>query len=224
MNHASNSPRDVVAGSASRTRLFSLVLALFGSACASEVDPILQQSLALSDADSMPTEHPPTGLAPSQPEATEVSAPRIVATYEGGLLVLDGRSLDVVSEHPLAGFLRLAPAGDERHVVVSTDNAYRFLDTGVTIDDHGDHAHYYAVPPRLTDLTVASQHPGHVTNNAGLTALFSDGSGRVELFDPSTLVSGTTRFSAYTAPAPHHGVAVALALPQGGLLVTVGTE
>jgi hypothetical protein len=63
-----------------------------------------------------------------------------------------------------------------------------------------------------------------VTHNAGITALFSDGSGRVELFDPMTLESGTTRFSTYTAPAPHHGVAVALSLPDDGLLVTVGTE
>ncbi|MET0341378.1 MAG: zinc metallochaperone AztD [Polyangiales bacterium] len=209
----------VITRGARRTKLFSLVLAITTSACANEAEHDLSPSVALSEAEAATTEP-----KPASPTPTEISAPRIVTTYEGGLLVLDGRSLGVVSEVPLEGFLRLAPAGDHRHVVVSTDNAYRFLDTGVTIEEHGDHDHYYAVPPKLTDLTVTGAKPGHVTHNAGLTALFSDGSGRVELFDPKTLVSGTTRFTTYTAPAPHHGVAVALSLPKGGLLVTTGTS
>ena len=41
---------------------------------------------------------------------------------------------------PLDGFLRLNPDGDARHVIVSTDDSFRVLDTGVTIEEHGDHA------------------------------------------------------------------------------------
>ena len=225
MTSTSISSHVVSSSSGRRTQLFSVVLALSASACISESGQAFSEALAPNDPEPAPAE-----AAPAQPEAaqpapagTEIAAPRIVTTYDGGLFVLDGRSLAVVSELPLAGFLRLAPAGDERHVVVSTDDAYRFLDTGVIVDDHGDHAHYYAVPPKLSDIVVPSEHPGHVTHNAGLTALFSDGSGMVQLFDPKTLLGGATRFSTYSAPAPHHGVAVALALPEGGLLVTVGT-
>ena len=216
--------------SAHRKHVVSLALMLSASGCSSDAWAEIYPNLPdLFDPDNNPPEpdsSEPEAPKPDAPatEPTEVSAPRIVTTYEGGALVLDGSSLEVVDEISLEGFLRLNPAGDDRHLVVSTGDAFRFLDTGVTIEDHGDHAHYYAVPPELTDLTVSSQKPGHVTHNAGLTALFSDGSGRVELFDPTTLESGKTQFISYMTAEPHHGVAVALALPEGGLLVTVGTE
>lgn len=216
--------------SARRKHVVSLVLMLSASGCSSdvwaEIYPNLPDIFDPETESPEPESPEPEAPKPDAPagEPTEVSAQRIVTTYEGGVLVLDGSSLAVVDEIPLEGFLRLNPAGDERHVIVSAGNAFRFLDTGVTVEEHGDHSHYYAVPPELTDLVVNSQEPGHVTHNAGLTALFSDGSGRVELFDPTTLESGTTEFSLFTTPAAHHGLAVAVALPEGGLLVTVGTE
>jgi hypothetical protein len=215
----------VCAPRARGTHLVSLALVLSGSGCSSEVwSEIYPHLPGIFDGETeSPDPDAPTPQEPA-PEQTEVSGPRIVTTHEGGALVLDGSSLAVVDEVSLAGFLRLNPAGDDRHLVISTGDAYRFLDTGVTIDDHGDHAHYYAEPPKLLDLSVPGNKPGHVTHNAGLTALFSDGSGIVELFDPRTLASGNTTFSTYTAAAAHHGVAVALALPEGGLLVTIGTE
>ncbi|WP_157002383.1 zinc metallochaperone AztD [Agromyces laixinhei] len=153
---------------------------------------------------------------------TEVSAPRVVVSYDGGLLVLEGDSLEPVDEMPLDGFLRLNPAGDARHVMVSTDDAFRVLDTGVTIEAHGDHAHYYAGAPELTDIEFAAEHPGHVTTHAGTTALFADGTGRVELFAPATLGGGRPESTTYESPAEHHGVAVAL--DDGGLLTTLGTS
>ncbi|MET0341372.1 MAG: hypothetical protein ABW252_10235 [Polyangiales bacterium] len=127
-------------------------------------------------------------------------------------------------EVPTGSLLRINPAGDHRHVVISTGSSFRFLDTGVTFVDHEDHVHYFADPPKLTELARPSQKPGHVVNNAGITALFSDGSGLVELFDASTLKSGAPTFTPYMAAAPHHGVAVPLATPAGGLVVSVGTE
>lgn len=153
---------------------------------------------------------------------TEVSAPRVVVSYDGGLLVLEGDTLETVDDVPLDGFLRLNPAGDARHVIVSTDDAFRVVDTGVTIEKHGDHAHYYAEAPELTDLEFAAEHPGHVTTHAGTTALFADGTGRVELFDPAALEGGDPDVTEYESPDAHHGVAVALG--DGSLLTTVGTS
>ena len=152
----------------------------------------------------------------------EVSAPRVVVSYDGGLLVLEGDSLETVDDVALDGFLRLNPAGDARHVIVSTDDSFRVLDTGVTIEEHGDHAHYYAESPELTEIEFAAEHPGHVTTHAGTTALFADGTGRVELFDPSTLVDGEPEVTEYESPEAHHGVAVAL--EGGALLTTLGTS
>lgn len=153
-------------------------------------------------------------------EQTEVNAPRVVVSYDGGLLVLEGDTLDVVGDVPLDGFLRLNPAGDARHVMVSTDDAFRVLDTGVEIDSHGDHAHYYAEDPELTDLEFPAEHPGHVTMHDGVTALFADGTGRVELLDPFDVADGDPEVEVYESPEAHHGVAVAL--PEGALLTTLG--
>ena len=144
---------------------------------------------------------------------------RLAATYDGGVLVLDGRTLNVVADIPLAGFLRLGAAGDDRHIVVSTDDAFRFLDTGVV---PGRRARPSA--PKLHDYQIDSDHPGHVTVNAGLTVLFSDGSGIAQIFPPDALGDALPSFEEWVAPAPHHGVVVALEGPDGKLLVTVGTE
>ena len=153
---------------------------------------------------------------------TEVQAPRVVVTYDGGVLVLEGDSLEIAGDIPLDGFLRVNPAGDERHVIVSTDDAFRVLDTGVTIDQHGDHAHYYAKAPELTGTTFPAEHPGHVTTHAGTTALFADGTGRVDLFDPTELEDGEPEVEVYESAEAHHGVTVAL--DGGRLLTTIGDE
>ncbi|HMO11535.1 MAG TPA: hypothetical protein PKB06_08560, partial [Actinotalea sp.] len=53
--------------------------------------------------------------------ATEVAAasPRLAITYDGGVLVLDGTTLEVLADEEIEGFARLNPAGDGRHFLVS---------------------------------------------------------------------------------------------------------
>ncbi|WP_092964844.1 zinc metallochaperone AztD [Agromyces sp. CF514] len=156
----------------------------------------------------------------------EVAAPRIVATYDGGVLVLEGDSLEVVDDIPLAGFLRVNPAGDGRRVLVSTDDAFRVLDTGVRVEAHGDHDHYYAVAPELTDLAFPASHPGHVTTNADTTALFADGTGEAQLYAGDDLRNARdlsdVDLVVHESESAHHGVVVPLA--DGALLTTVGDE
>ncbi|WP_395242494.1 zinc metallochaperone AztD [Agromyces sp. MMS24-K17] len=176
---------------------------------------------------SAPAAAPAADVDPSTPAEREVAATRVVAAYDGGLLVLEGDTLEVVADLPLDGFLRLHPAGDGRRVAVATDDAFRFLDTGVTVEEHGDHAHYRAVDPELTALTVPAEHPGHVTVNGGITALFADGTGDVVHFESERLRRSPADVDAlgaevHESAAAHHGVAVAL--PDGGLLTTIGTE
>ena len=78
-----------------------------------------------------------TAAAAVGPEATTAkpaqarsATPRLAVTYDGGILVLDAQSLALVGETELDGFNRLNPAGDERHVIVSTEDGFRVLDTG----------------------------------------------------------------------------------------------
>ena len=151
--------------------------------------------------------------------------PRLVMTHAEGITVLDAVSLEVVGEAGLEGFNRLNPAGDGRHVLVSTGSSFRVFDTGVWTEKHGDHGHSYAAPPALKEAAFEASKPGHAVFHAGRTALFSDGSGKVELFDPSGLAAeggALPESDVYSVAEAHHGVAVPL---QGGkLLVTLGND
>ncbi|MEU6250530.1 zinc metallochaperone AztD [Glycomyces sp. NPDC047010] len=142
----------------------------------------------------------------AEPDAVEVEN-ALVATYDGGVYVLDGDTLEVVEDLPLEGFNRVNPAGDGRHVLVSTATGFRVLD---------------ATAATLSDDEFAAAKAGHVVNHAGVTVLFADGSGEVTLFDPQDLGDGLPDTETFTTEHPHHGVAVELA--NGELLVTLGDE
>jgi len=132
--------------------------------------------------------------AESPPAQVDVSAP-VVATYDGGLFVIDGESLEVKADIPMEGFLRVNPAGDTEHVLVSTNEGFQVLD---------------AAGGQLTDTTFAAEEPGHVVPHGERTALFADGSGEVTVFDPHELANGAPEVETARAPEPHHGVAVVL--------------
>lgn len=167
-----------------------------------------------------------TSATSGQPKESQAPAPRLVMTHDSGITVLDAKTLKAVGETPLEGFNRLSPAGDGRHVLVATGDSFRVFDAGVWTEAHGDHGHSYVAAPELTDRAFSASKSGHVVRHAGRTVLFSDGSGKVEVFDPATLTdalkSGLPATTAYTTPEAHHGVAVELA--DGRLLVTVGNE
>ncbi|MEU6857528.1 zinc metallochaperone AztD [Glycomyces sp. NPDC046736] len=163
------------------------------------VPPLLAGGLLLAGC-SAPAEE----TAEEQP--IEV-ADAVVVTYDGGIYVLDGTTLEVMADLPLEGFNRLNPAGDGRHVLVSTADGFRVMD---------------AVSAELTDAEFAAPKPGHAVNHAGVTALFADGTGEVTVFDPDDLGDGLPEAETYTTEQPHHGVAVQL--ENGELLVTLGDE
>lgn len=163
--------------------------------------------------------------AASSRAAQEIQGPasRLVLTHAGGITVLDAASLAVVGEADLEGFNRLNPAGDGRHVLVSTGSAFKVFDAGVWTEKHGDHGHSYAAQPALTGVEFQASQSGHAVFHAGRTALFSDGSGQIEVFEPSGLAAETGALpesDVYTAPDAHHGVAVPL--EEGKLLITLG--
>ncbi|MFI6578154.1 zinc metallochaperone AztD [Nocardiopsis sp. NPDC050513] len=140
-------------------------------------------------------------------EAVSVNNP-LVTTYDGGLYVLDGDTLEVERDIELEGFNRINPAGDDRHLFVSTSEGFQLLDAAAGV---------------LTDDLIAADAPGHVVRHAGRTVLFADGSGEVTLLDSDALGEGLPEEpEQYTAEEPHHGVAVELS--NGELLVTLGDE
>ncbi|WP_209559958.1 zinc metallochaperone AztD [Frigoribacterium sp. PvP032] len=163
-----------------------------------------------------------TGAASEGGATTASSAqPRIAATYDGGVLVLDATTLETVADIELAGFTRVNPAGDGRHVLVSTEEGFQVLDTG-TWTEGGTH---HVAEPELTDLVFEAPTPGHVVRHGDKTILFSDGTGDTTVFDTADLldVSSTGELPAtetISSPEAHHGVSIEL--EDGTLLTTIG--
>ncbi|MFD5289959.1 zinc metallochaperone AztD [Streptomyces rochei] len=140
-------------------------------------------------------------------EAARVDNP-LVATFDGGLYVLDGETLKPAKTIELPGFNRVNPAGDDDHVVISTDEGFRVFD---------------AARQAFTDTEFKGAKPGHVVRHGGRTTLFTDGTGEVNVFDPAELGDGAEpRTRTYTSAEPHHGVAIELT--DGELVTTLGTE
>ncbi|MDT0379242.1 zinc metallochaperone AztD [Streptomyces sp. DSM 42041] len=153
-----------------------------------------------------------TGTVGSEKPEKKAGAPAsvedpVVVTYDGGLLMLDGQTLKAAEDIALDGYNRVNPAGDDRHVIVSTEKGFSVLD---------------AVAAAMTDVTFPGEKPGHVVRHAGRTVLFTDGTGEVTAFDPGELADGEPKADTFTSKAPHHGVAVEL--ENGALVSTVGTE
>ncbi|MFI6284099.1 zinc metallochaperone AztD [Streptomyces sp. NPDC051018] len=140
-------------------------------------------------------------------EAATVKDP-LVASYDGGLYVLDGETLKPAKTIELPGYNRVNPAGDKDHVVISTATGFRVFD---------------AARQKFTDAEFRGSKPGHVVRHGGKTVLFTDGTGEVNIFAPADLAGGKQPESrSYTSAEPHHGVAIELA--DGELLSTLGTE
>lgn len=147
------------------------------------------------------------GADDESPAAREPIADPIALTYDGGIFVLDGNTLELKGTTELEGFNRLNPAGDDDHLIVSTTEGFRAYD---------------ATAAEFTDVEFPGPKPGHVVRHAGRTVLFSDGTGEVIAFDSDALGEGTPPTDTYKAEQPHHGVAVELS--DGSLVLTLGTE
>jgi outer membrane protein assembly factor BamB len=150
--------------------------------------------------------------------------PRLVLTYDGGIQVLDASTLEEVGAVETEGFTRVNPAGDGRHVLVTTAGGFHVLDVGTWAEEHGDHDHYYTAAPALTEVVWEAQEPGHVVVHEGRTVLFDDGTGDVVAVPSGEIAEGPDaahEIRELTTSAPHHGVAVELS--SGEMVVSDGT-
>ncbi|WP_315638348.1 MULTISPECIES: zinc metallochaperone AztD [Microbacterium] len=137
--------------------------------------------------------------------------PRVAISYEGGILVLDGETLDTVADFDSEPFTRLNPAGDGRHVMVTMSEGFQVLDTGAGSTDDA----------ALTDTVFAADTPGHVVRHGGKTILYADGTSDTTIFDTAALGDdGLPEVETIDGVEAHHGVSVLL--EDGTFLTTVG--
>jgi len=137
---------------------------------------------------------------------------RVAISYEGGILVLDGETLETVADVDSEPFTRLNPAGDGRHVMVTMSEGFQVLDTGAGSTDE----------PELTDTVFEADTPGHVVRHAGKTVLYADGTSDTTIFDSDDLAKadGLPEVETVAGVEAHHGVSVVL--EDGTFLTTVG--
>lgn len=189
----------------------ALVSALALSACAEaggEEDP---EETGTPDGETAQNDDGTESIEPSDRETHEAGgpSPRLAVTYDGGVSVLDGATLENLGDFEAEGFLRVNPAGDGRHFFLTEGDSFRLLDAGTWGEPHGDHNHYYTTDPLLTDVTVDGDTPAHVVSHDDIGTLFFDGTGEYHWFDLAELdaESEIETESAETEGA-HHGVAV----------------
>jgi outer membrane protein assembly factor BamB len=156
----------------------------------------------------------PEGSASSDAQAGsgEAAGARVAVSYEGGILVLDGQTLETVSDFDSEEFTRLNPAGDDRRVMVTMSDGFQVLDTAAGSADEAE----------LTDTVFPADTPGHVVRHAGKTILYADGTSDTTVFDTAALATadGLPETETIEGVEAHHGVSIVL--EDGTFLTTVG--
>lgn len=153
----------------------------------------------------------PGSAAPASSAPAETGT-RVALSYPGGIVVLDGASLETLGDVSSEQFTRLNSAGDGRHVMVTTSEGFQVLDAGTPDAE-----------PELTDLVFPAAKPGHVVTHGGKTVLYADGTSDSTVFDSDALLASTDSLPAVeTIPGveAHHGVSIVL--EDGTFLTTVG--
>ncbi|MBO1031475.1 hypothetical protein IPV09_09015 [Tessaracoccus sp. SD287] len=194
----------------------ALTLAGCGSAPASTPAPLPSSSAHEDEHD----EHEEHGSSDGETQGVDARAPRLALTHAGGVMVVDATTMKLISDLPQQGFLRLRPTGNARFTMVDADgSALKVLDLGSWTQAHGDHGDSKVTTPGFTATTLAMKKTGHVSPHGGLTAVFDDGDGSIEVYESQHLGEpNPTPVRTLTVPA-HHGNAIPLA--DGKLLHTI---
>ncbi|MDP3952145.1 zinc metallochaperone AztD [Microbacterium sp.] len=163
-------------------------------------------ALLLAGCSAGPAAEAPESSATSSDAAAD--GPRVAVAYAGGVLIVDGETLEVVDDLPTEDFVRLNAAGDGRHAFVTTSEGFQLLDVH---------------EPELTDLVVEAAAAGHVVRHGGKTVLYDDATSDTTIFDTDSLadVDGALPDAQVIEGVDaHHGVSVVL--EDGTFVTTVG--
>ncbi len=163
-------------------------------------------ALLLAGCSATPAAEPVSEASPES--STETAGLRVAVAYAGGILVVDGETLEVIADLPSEEFVRVNPAGDDRHVVVTTSEGFQFLDM-----DAAD----------LTELVVPAAAAGHVVRHGGKTVLYDDATSDTTVFEAAALAEMDGALPdavVIEGVEAHHGVSVVL--EDGTFATTVG--
>ncbi|MHA7179488.1 zinc metallochaperone AztD [Arthrobacter sp. MDB2-24] len=169
----------------------------------------------------------PASNATAAPETTTSAAaaasptPRVALTYDGGVMVLDGTTMELEGDMPIDGFTRLNPAGDGRHALVTVPEGFQVLDLGTWTDSSGSHQ----AAPKLTNLRFEADTAGHVVQHGDKTILYADGTSDTTIYTTDDLLEDPDSLpvtEVIEGEEAHHGVSIVL--EDGTFLTTVGNS
>ncbi|MEV8273537.1 zinc metallochaperone AztD [Microbacterium sp. NPDC077184] len=172
----------------------------------------LGATVALTACAGTPSSAPASDAPASDAAAVSDAGTRVALAYPGGIVVLDGETLEVLGDVDSEEFTRLNPAGDGRHVMVTTSAGFQVLDAG-TAD----------AEPVLTDRLFEAEAAGHVVVHGGKTVLYADGTSDTTIFDTDDLLAAGDELPETTViegVEAHHGVSIVL--EDGSFVTTVG--
>ena len=139
----------------------------------------------------------------------------------GALHLLEAADGSLVETFAIDDVSALYPSEDGRYAIIRVrgeTHHFRFLDSGVLVEPHGDHVHLEVEPPVLLDYQVSASDHGtdqsaHAVSRDDRIALFFDGNA-----ETPTAAAVTIPFSNLATSSPetpyvlsgnrHHGVAV----------------
>lgn len=124
--------------------------------------------------------------------------------------VIDALDGDVLERFSLSGpaALHRSVSGEAVYAVQGPAGLVTTIASGISFDDHGDHADMDIDPPRLTGAEFAGERPSHFVQNRGEIAAFFDGDGVARVFTERAALEGQGAYREVAADAPHHGVVI----------------
>lgn len=148
-----------------------------------------------------------------QPLASNSMLRLLVSDFETApskLIDIDNGKVIARYEVSAPTFPYTSPTGRFGVKIQTNANLITAVDSGILIEDHGDHMHPYKREARLTDFRAEGRTPIHYVAHAGQIAIFNDGNGEVMLLTERNLESPEAEMLVFKTARPHHGVAVPL--------------
>lgn len=151
--------------------------------------------------------------AVAEDDAVDLTAWRLFVSDHAAPVVrvidaLDGDELDAFTITNPAVALKRSQSGKAVFAVQPNANIVNVISTGITFNDHGDHADIDVDPPTMSKAAYSGDFPVHLVEHNAHFSVFFDKEGVVRVFEELDALEGRVETREVSAGAPHHGVAV----------------
>jgi zinc transport system substrate-binding protein len=135
---------------------------------------------------------------------------RLVVSDHGSptvrVLDLDGTAMGTFETRGPSS-LSVGPNGTTVYAIQTDANAVQAIDSGIALEDHGDHGDIEVREPKLLPIALEGDRPVHFVVHEGNIAVFYDGEGKARIFTEGGIAAGAAPREVDSG-APHHGVAL----------------